>query len=329
MRHIDRIRQYRERAPILMIMLSIAVVMAGCDMPWKAPEPAETVSKEAPGQYIPDEESSPEGTDRPVPKQKPRAVLEKYNDLLAINPYISGWLKIDDTKIDEPVVYTPQDQNFFLHRAIDGTEEQKGTLFLAVNWGDRYHQSLIYGHNMKDGTAFGSLQKFANPSYGLSHRTIHFDTLYEEREYELYGAFFSQIYVEDLETDEDRAEREQALEDKTIARLEGEGEEVTADELTLEDLDMFGEKVDEDIDIYRQQKDEDNDRFRYYYFTDLSDKDDFDYFAENVKERALYDTGLEAEWGDDFVTLSTCSYQVKNGRFVVVGIRKNGQKKDN
>ena len=78
----------------------------------------------------------------------------------------------------------------------------------------------------------------------------------------------------------------------------------------------------EGVDIYRQEKDEDNGRFRYYYYTDLSDRDDFEYYAKSVKERSLYDTGIEAEWGDDFITLSTCSYHVKNGRFVVVGIRK-------
>ena len=73
--------------------------------------------------------------------------------------------------------------------------------------------------------------------------------------------------------------------------------------------------------LYRQEKDEDNGRFRYYYFTDLSDKKDFDYFVEHVKMNALYDTGVDAEWGDELLTLSTCSYHVTNGRFVVVAKR--------
>ena len=89
----------------------------------------------------------------------------------------------------------------------------------------------------------------------------------------------------------------------------------------MADLNLYFDMGD--VDIYRQEKDEDNGRFRYYYYTDLSDKDDFDYYVRNVKERALYDTGIEAEWGDDLITLSTCSYQVKNGRFVVVGIYKH------
>ena len=211
-------------------------------------------------------------------------------------------------------------QNYFLHRAIDGSDESKGTLFIAIDWQPEYNNTLIYGHNMKDGTAFGSLLKFADESYGMNHNIIHFDTLYEEKDYKLYGAFYSQIAVEDLETDEDRAEREQAVIDNAVASIEdGNGDEVNEEELTLDDLGLYGEPVDEDI--YRLEKDEDDGRFRYYYYTDLSDKDDFEYFAKNVKERALYDTGVEAGWGDEFVTLSTCSYQVKNGRFVVVGVR--------
>ena len=38
-------------------------------------------------------------------------------------------------------------------------------------------------------------------------------------------------------------------------------------------------------------------------------------------ERALYDTGATASWGDEILTLSTCSYHVKNGRFIVVAVR--------
>ncbi len=250
--------------------------------------------------------------------------MEKYREYLEINPYVSGWLEIDGTAINEPVVYTPQDQNYFLHKALDGSDESKGTLFIANNWGPGMNQTLIYGHNMKDGTAFGSLQKFADASYGLKHHVIRFDTLYEEREYELYGAFFSQIAVEDLETDEDRAEREQAVEDKSVAKLEKEGEEVDEEDLTLDDLELEGVPAG-DLDIYQYEKDNDNGRFRYYFYTDLRNADDFYYFADCVKERALYDTGIKAEWGDEFVTLSTCSYQVKNGRFVVVGIRKKSE----
>lgn len=253
-------------------------------------------------------------------QEEERKPLDKYTELLKINPYVSGWLRVDDSKIDDPVVYTPGSQNFFLHRAIDGSEESKGTLFIAIDWQEGYNNTLIYGHNMKDGTAFGSLQKFADESYGRKHNIIHFDTLYEERDYELYAVFYSQIAEEELETEEDREQADKEIEEEGVAKKAEEGQVVEPVELTLNDIDLSYDFEGEDI--FRLEKDEDGGRFRYYYYTNLSDKADFDYYADNVKARALYDMGIEAEWGDEFVTLSTCSYHVTNGRFVVVGIRK-------
>ncbi len=251
---------------------------------------------------------------------KPAEPLEKYRELLQINPYVAGWLKIDDTVIDVPVVYTPGSQNYFLHRAIDGSESSSGTLFIAINWQEGFNNTLIYGHNMKDGTAFGSLSKFKKESYGRSHHTIHFDTLYEEREYELYGVFYSQIDEDELETEEDRAEADAQINEAAIEEKAEEGQIVEPEELTLNDIDLWEDFGD--LDIWRPEKDNDRGRFRYYYYNDLSDRDDWEYFARNVKERSVYDMGIDAEWGDEFVTLSTCSYHVHNGRFVVVGIRK-------
>lgn len=245
-----------------------------------------------------------------------REPLAKYRDILEINPYLAGWLSIDGTKIDDPVVYTPKSQNYFLHRNIEGNDEERGTLFIAVNWYEGSGNTLIYGHNMKSGSGFGSLLKYADTSYGRSHSVIHFDTLYEDREYELMAVFYSQIDEEELETEDDREEADKRIEEES---LEGKEEGTAPEELTLKDLDLYMDFGD--ADIYREEKDSDNGRFRYYYYTDLSDKADFEYFVSNVKERALYDTGVDAEWGDELLTFSTCSYQVKNGRFVVVSKR--------
>ena len=273
-----------------------------------------------------DSQSPETGDNEPLP------TLPKFDELLQVNPYVSGWLNIDGSPINNPVVYTPGSQNYFLHRDIYGGNNSSGTLFIAINWRDGFNNTLIYGHNMKDGSGFGSLAKFADASYGLSHNVIHFDTLYEEREYELLGVFYSQIDEDELETEEDRAEKDNTIEAAAIAKkeaeiAENEGEEpeagevhVDPQELTLFDIDLNRDFGDEDI--FRAEKDDDGGRFRYYYYTDLADKDDYDYFVRNVKERALYDTGVDAEWGDELITLSTCSYQVKNGRFIVVGVRK-------
>lgn len=64
---------------------------------------------------------------------------------------------------------------------------------------------------------------------------------------------------------------------------------------------------------------EDTDEFCYYKYFSLEDKETFDEYYENIKDLSLYDTKVAAEYGDEFIVLSTCAYHTKNGRFVVVG----------
>lgn len=63
------------------------------------------------------------------------------------------------------------------------------------------------------------------------------------------------------------------------------------------------------------------DVFKYYKFFDANNQDEFNDFYKNVKKLALYDTGVKASYGDEFITLSVCAYHVENGRLVVVGKR--------
>ena len=58
--------------------------------------------------------------------------------------------------------------------------------------------------------------------------------------------------------------------------------------------------------------------FKFYKFFEATNLEEFNDYYENCKQLALFDTGVEAGFGDEFLTLSTCSYQVENGRFVVV-----------
>ncbi len=58
--------------------------------------------------------------------------------------------------------------------------------------------------------------------------------------------------------------------------------------------------------------------FRYYYFINANTEEEFNDFVKNSKEASLYDTGVTAEYGDQLLTLSTCSYHTKDGRLAVV-----------
>ncbi len=63
------------------------------------------------------------------------------------------------------------------------------------------------------------------------------------------------------------------------------------------------------------------DVFKYYQFFQADTEEEFDNFYTNIKKLALYDTGVDAQFGDEFLTLSVCTYHVENGRLVVVAKR--------
>lgn len=63
------------------------------------------------------------------------------------------------------------------------------------------------------------------------------------------------------------------------------------------------------------------DVFKYYKFFEAYTEDEFNDFVNGIKEIELYDTGVNAEYGDEFITLSVCAYHVENGRLIVVGKR--------
>lgn len=73
------------------------------------------------------------------------------------------------------------------------------------------------------------------------------------------------------------------------------------------------------IAVFRSQVFRKSDQvFKFYKFFQADTQEEFDDFYKNIKAMSLYDTGVTAEFGDHFITLSTCSYHVENGRFVVV-----------
>ena len=62
--------------------------------------------------------------------------------------------------------------------------------------------------------------------------------------------------------------------------------------------------------------------FRYYYFVNAKTEDEYNEFVKNAKSESLYSIDKTAKYGDQLITLSTCSYHVEDGRFAVVGRKK-------
>lgn len=125
--------------------------------------------------------------------------LRKYDELYNQNPDFFGWLKIEGTRIDYPVMYTPRDSEYYLHRDFYGQYSESGMLFIDGDCPAQGNYYLIYGHHMNNGSMFGDLPKYGDQKFYETHKTVFFDTRYEIRDYEVVAAFYAQAYPDDEE----------------------------------------------------------------------------------------------------------------------------------
>ena len=133
-----------------------------------------------------------------VPEEQPvqRVVMPKYEALKERNADFAGWLKIPDTIIDYPVMYLADDNDYYLSHNFDKMEDVNGLLVLDKRCNEDATGSniLIHGHNMDSGAIFGTLYLYRDYTYWEAHSQINFDSLYEERTYEIIAVFVSSVY---------------------------------------------------------------------------------------------------------------------------------------
>ena len=125
-------------------------------------------------------------------------ILDEYKVLYNKNKSLIGWIKIDDTKIDYPVMQTVNNEYYLKHN-FEQKEDANGCIFLdskcdVVLGNDNF---IIYGHHMKSGKMFGTLVKYANEDFYKEHKYIQFDTIYEKGTYEVMYVFRSRIFSSD------------------------------------------------------------------------------------------------------------------------------------
>ncbi|MBE5765977.1 MAG: class B sortase [Clostridiales bacterium] len=115
-------------------------------------------------------------------------VNEAFTALLEENQDVIGWLKVSDI-VDLPVVQ--HDNSFYLNHGLDGAELKNGALFMdeANLIYPLDSNTLIYGHNMKDGSMFGRLSRYMEQNYLRSNPLIEFTTLYETAKYVPFAVF--------------------------------------------------------------------------------------------------------------------------------------------
>ncbi|MCM1538025.1 MAG: class B sortase [bacterium] len=125
-------------------------------------------------------------------------VLDEYKVLYNKNRSLIGWLKIDDTNIDYPVMQSP-DPDYYLTHNFNQEYDNNGSIFLDPDC-DIVHRNtnlILYGHHMRSGKMFGSLDSYSSEKFYEEHKYITFDTIYEKGTYEVMYVFRSRIYNED------------------------------------------------------------------------------------------------------------------------------------
>ncbi len=127
-------------------------------------------------------------------------ILDEYAALYKENYDTIGWLKIEGTNIDNVVMYAPHIYEKYLRNDFYGNHSTRGCLYVAENC-DIFKSDniIIYGHNMHDGSMFGTLPYYADEDFYKEHKTFSFDTIYEKQTYEVVAAIKTSIPPDNVE----------------------------------------------------------------------------------------------------------------------------------
>ena len=122
----------------------------------------------------------PEETSNPADTQEPQKEETKSTrniaPVLKQNADCIGWIFIEGTNINYPVMHTPDNPQKYLRLSFDKKYSQSGVPFLDGRCSLQGGNLIIYGHNMKNGTMFSDLKKYLDTDFRKAHKTIEFQT---------------------------------------------------------------------------------------------------------------------------------------------------------
>lgn len=117
------------------------------------------------------------------------------NDIYNQNNDLVGWLKIDDTNINYPVMQTKNNEEYYLRKNFYKKYSSYGTPFLASSCNiDTSENLIIYGHHMKNSKMFGKLENYKKEDFYKKHKYINFYTLEADIKYEIFAVFRTTLY---------------------------------------------------------------------------------------------------------------------------------------
>ena len=122
-------------------------------------------------------------------KDDPNA--EKFKNLLESNPDFKGWIKIDGTPIDYPVLQSSkEDPIFYLYKNFEKQNDKNGSIFINAYY-DLFNENtrniVLHGHNMGSGKMFASILKYSDLNFFKEHHIINFDSIYAPGRWKVFA----------------------------------------------------------------------------------------------------------------------------------------------
>lgn len=219
---------------------------------------------------VPTDPSPTEPTDPPVPTTtEPKTILSRFEKIYKANNDVVGYIYIEGTNINYPILHHPEEKDYYLKRDFYGSYDRHGCIYLRENC-DMFEPTdvlTIYGHYMSDDTMFADIHEYLDKKFFDSHQYITVWDLYEQHTYQVVCLF------------------------KTSGTY-GTG-------------------------------------FPFHLFDDFANEEEYNEFIHGVRDvagtgytgKTIFDSGIETQYGDQFICLATCEYTINNGRLILVAKR--------
>lgn len=165
------------RILIVVVMVVVIIILVVCIRKQLAPqEQDEPVSETV------------VSVDQPEEKVELAQIPIDFSALQEENSDIYAWIRIPDTPVDYPVLRNTEEDDYYLERTVDGKEGLPGSLYTQASYNKKDFSdkvTLIYGHNMRDKSFFGSLDEYAKEAYREEHAVMYVYTPNKVFTYEL------------------------------------------------------------------------------------------------------------------------------------------------
>ena len=198
------------------------------------------------------QEFAPEVIDNEEGEKSYSLTPEDYDKLLGINGDFKAWITVPNTNINYPVVQTT-DNSYYLTNNFKRESNAGGAIFIGCDNISPFDErnTIIHGHNMRDGSMFASLNKFKEESFFTENKYIYINTRDSVLKYEVFSTYVEEANIES---------------------------------------------------------------YKYLFSTDEEYVD----FLNTIKNKSMhYRDGIDLTKDDKIITLSTCTYEINDGRLLV------------